>query len=815
MMLFQVLIGVPMYKELSPVDLKSRFDLKKLNCKTTEELRPLEGIIGQDRAVKALKFGLNIQQNGFNIFVSGYTGTGRTTGVSEFVQEFAKSKPLPHDWCYVNNFNTPYEPNAISLPSGRGKVFQNDMKIFILSIRSLIPKTFESKDYSEKRDSVVKSIEVQKEKLLNDMNKRAQDQGFVLKSSQIGVFIVPVIDGKLLNEQDFLLLSEEKKQEIQKKRSTINEDLKNTMDQVRDLEKKIDEEIRKINHDVALFSIEKHINDLNEKYKDIDEAVNFIGQVKDDILQNLTIFISGSAVDASAQSVFPWMKELPFKKYDVNLIVDNSNLDGAPVIIEQNPTYQNLFGRVEKEAQFGMLTTDFTMIRGGSLHKAAGGFIVIPVEELLKNFFSWDSLKNALVNKKITIEEAGEKLGYITTKGLKPEAIPLNVKVILIGNPIHYDLLFSLDQDFKKLFKVRADFDLVMERNDENIKKYASFVCTLCEKEGLKHMEAGAVAKIVEYGSRLAENKNKISTRFSDISDIVFEANLYSTQDNSKYINASHIIKAIEEKIDRSNLVHEKIKELIGDGVILIDTKGSKIGQINGLSVSSTGDYIFGRPSRVTASAGMGKEGIIDIERETKLGGPIHTKGVLILGGFIAGRYSKDKPLSLSARIVFEQSYGAIEGDSASSAELYAIISALAEAPLRQDIAVTGSVNQKGEVQAIGGVNEKIEGFYEICKESGLTGSQGVIIPESNVMNLMLKDEIIDSVKQKLFHIFAVNNIDEGIEILTGIKAGKINDDGTFEKDSINYRADQKIKMFSEKFREKPEHNRVCQENIY
>jgi len=815
MMLFQVLIGVPMYNELSPVDLKSRFDLKKLNCKTTEELRPLEGIIGQDRAVKALKFGLNIQQNGFNIFVSGYTGTGRTTGVSEFVQEFAKSKPLPHDWCYVNNFNTPYEPNAISLPSGRGKVFQNDMKIFILSIRSLIPKTFESKDYSEKRDSVVKSIEVQKEKLLNDMNKRAQDQGFVLKSSQIGVFIVPVIDGKLLNEQDFLLLSEEKKQEIQKKRSTINEDLKNTMDQVRDLEKKIDEEIRKINHDVALFSIEKHINDLNEKYKDIDEAVNFIGQVKDDILQNLTIFISGSAVDASAQSVFPWMKELPFKKYDVNLIVDNSNLDGAPVIIEQNPTYQNLFGRVEKEAQFGVLTTDFTMIRGGSLHKAAGGFIVIPVEELLKNFFSWDSLKNALVNKKITIEEAGEKLGYITTKGLKPEAIPLNVKVILIGNPIHYDLLFALDQDFKKLFKVRADFDLVMERNDENIKKYASFVCTLCEKEGLKHMEAGAVAKIVEYGSRLAENKNKISTRFSDISDIVFEANLYSTQDNSKYINASHIIKAIEEKIDRSNLVHEKIKELIGDGVILIDTKGSKIGQINGLSVSSTGDYIFGRPSRVTASAGMGKEGIIDIERETKLGGPIHTKGVLILGGFIAGRYSKDKPLSLSARIVFEQSYGAIEGDSASSAELYAIISALAEAPLRQDIAVTGSVNQKGEVQAIGGVNEKIEGFYEICKESGLTGSQGVIIPESNVMNLMLKDEIIDSVKQKLFHIFAVNNIDEGIEILTGMKAGKINDDGTFEKDSINYRADQKIKMFSEKFREKPEHNRVCQENIY
>lgn len=791
-------------KELSPADLKAAFDAKKLNCRTTEELSPLEGIIGQDRAVKALKFGLEIKDNGFNIFVSGYTGTGRTTGVSEFVQELAKEKPVPPDWCYVNNFNNNYEPKAISLPAGMGKVFQEDIKTLITSIRNLIPKTFESKDYSEKKDSVIKNIELQKDKLLNDLNKRVQEQGFVLKSSQIGVFIVPIIDGKLLNEQDFLLLSEDKKQQIQSKRAAVNDDLKKTMDRVRDLEKQKDDEIRKLNHDAALFAIDKNINDLKEKFKDVPEAVEHIELVKNDVLQNLAVFIAGQVPDIQSQSVFPWMKELPFKKYEVNLIVDNSALKGAPVVIEHNPTYQNIFGRIEKEAQFGVLTTDFTMIRGGSLHKSSGGFLVIPVEELLKNFFSWDSLKNSLVNKKITIEEAGEKLGYITTKGLKPEAIPLSVKVILIGNPLYYDLLFTLDQDFKKLFKVRADFDLFMERNDENIKKYASFACTLCIKEGLRHLEAAAVAKIIEYGSRLAEDKNKISTRFSDISDVIFEGNFYAGQENAKYIKASHLEKAIGEKVYRSNLIHERIKEMIANGTILIDTSGEKVGQLNGLSVSSTGDYIFGRPSRVTATAGIGKEGIIDIERETKLGGPIHTKGVLILGGFLAERYSKDKPLSLAARIVFEQSYGGVEGDSASSAELYAILSALSDLPLKQYIAVTGSVNQKGQVQAVGGVNEKIEGFYEVCRNNGLTGQQGVIIPSGNVRNLMLNEEVIESVKKGQFHIFAVNTIDEGIEILTGVRAGKLNDDGSFEKDTVNYLADQKIRQFTEKLKEKP-----------
>jgi len=789
---------------LSPISykqLKDSFNSKNLNCKTTEELEPLEGIIGQDRAVKSLKFGLNIENNGFNIYVSGYSGTGRTTSVKEFVQDIAKTKPTPYDWCYVNNFKDSYQPNAIKLPAGKGKCFQEDMKNFISSIRVLLPKTFESKDYVEKRDSIIKNIESKKEKLLSDLNRRAAESGFVLKSTQIGVFIVPLIDGKILSDQEFLSLPQEKIEEIRQKREKVNDDLKITMEEVRDLDKILNEELKKLNHDVALYTIEKSVNDIKDKYKKIDEVLEFIEDVKDDILKNVDIFISGQSQDFSSAQLFPWMKDVPFKKYEVNLIVDNSSLKGAPVIIEKNPTYQNLFGRIEKEAQFGVLTTDFTMIRGGSLHNANGGFLVMPVEELLKNFFSWDSLKMALLDKKITIEEAGEKLGFITTKGLKPEPIPLNIKIVLIGNPIYYYLLHSLDEDFKKLFKIKADFDIEMDKTSENIKKYASFICMLCKKENLKHIDAEAVAKIIDYGSRLAENKNKLTTKFSAISDLIFEANYYAQLEKSKYIKQSHVLKALDEKVYRSNLLAEKIRELIANGTILIDIEGEKIGQVNGLSVIDLGDYSFGRPSRVTVTIGIGKDGIIDIERETKLGGPIHTKGVLILGGYLTEKFSKDKPLNLSARIVFEQSYSGVEGDSASSAELYALLSALSDIPIKQNFAVTGSVNQKGQIQAIGGVNEKIEGFFEICKIKGFTGEQGVIIPEANIKNLMLKDEVVEAVKQKKFHIYAVKTVDEGIEILTGVKAGKLKPDGTFEKNSINYRIDLRLRDFIKKMK--------------
>ncbi|TET48261.1 MAG: ATP-binding protein [Actinomycetota bacterium] len=788
-----------MISSLPPGKLKFKFDHKKLNCRSTEELTPLEGIIGQDRAVKALKFGLNIENGGFNIFVAGYSGTGRMTGVKNFVEELAKNKPIPSDWIYVNNFKNSYEPKAIKLPAGKGGVFAGNMNNFISSIRELLPKTFSSKDYTEKKESITRGSEEEKGKLLQDLRKKAHHQGFTLKTTQIGLFVVPAIAGKPMTEDQYMALSQQEKDDIQRKKTGINKALQKTMNQIRDLDRRISEETKKLNHEVALYTIGKFVNDIRQDYKNNPGIQEYMKEVEKDILNNINNFIPAKPSNGVMPAMFPWMRELPFKKYEVNVLVDNSGLSGAPVVIEQNPTHQNLFGRIEKEVQLGVLSTDFTMIHSGSLHKANNGFLVIPVEDLFKNIFSWDGLKMSLRDKKIIIEEASERLGIISTKWLKPEPIPLNIKVILIGIPHHYSILYNMDIDFKKLFKVKADYDLVMKRDKNNIEKYARFICTLCIKDNLNHLKSSSVARVLEYGIRLSGDQNKISTRFAEISNIITEANFYSKEQGKDYIEEDHIEKAIEEKYYRSNLIQEKIKEMIYDGTILIDTTGSIIGQVNGLSVINLGDYAFGRPSRVTVSVGMGKAGIIDIERETKLGGPIHTKGVMILSGYITEKYAVDRPLNLSARIVFEQSYGGVKGDSASGAELYAMLSALSGVPINQNLAVTGSVNQKGEVQAIGGVNEKIEGFFEICKSKGLNGKQGVLIPHSNIKNLMLKDEVIKAVEADNFHIYGVKTIDEGIEILTGVKAGKRGKTGKFPRNSINSEVDEKIKEFTDK----------------
>lgn len=788
-----------MISGLSPEKLRYNFDHSKLKCNTTDELKPLEGIIGQERAVKALKFGLNIENSGFNIFVAGYSGTGRMTGVKDFVKELARTKPVPSDWCYVNNFNDSYEPLAIKLPPGEGRVFEEDMDNLISSVRDLLPRTFSSKDYTDKKELITRSIKEEKDRLMQDLRKEAHQQGFALKTTRIGLFMVPAVGGKPLSEDQYMNLPQNEKDEIQRKKTGINKKLQETVNKIRNLDRKINKEIKKLNHEVALYTIEKYVDDFRNKYSRNEHILKYIELVKEDILKNLNNFLPGKPVNAAVPAMFPWMKELPFKKYKVNVLVDNSGFKGAPVVIEQNPTHNNLLGRIEKEAQLGVLSTDFTMIRAGSLHKANNGFLVLPVEDIFKNIFSWDSLKMSLRDKKITIEETSEKLGVVSTKSLKPEPIPLNIKVILIGNPYHYNILYNMDSDFRKLFKVKADYDLSMKKNGVNIKDYARFICTLCTKENLNHLKSNAVAKILEYGIRLAGDRERITTRFSEISNLITEADFYARNEDKKYIEATHIEKAIEEKHYRSNLIQEKIKDMMDDGTILISTAGSIVGQVNGLSVLNTGDYAFGRPSRVTVSIGMGKAGIIDIERETKLGGPIHTKGVLILSGYLTEKYAVERPLNLSARIVFEQSYGGVEGDSASSAELYAMLSAISDIPIDQNLAVTGSVNQKGEVQAIGGVNEKIEGFFEVCKLRGLNGKQGVLIPHSNLKNLMLKDEVVEAVKDKKFAVYGIKNIDEGIEVLTGVKAGKRNKSGKFPKNSINFAVDEKIKEFTEK----------------
>jgi lon-related putative ATP-dependent protease len=790
--------------ELPPESLRKICEAKFIRCETTEDLVPIREIIGQERAVRALKFGLGIKDHGFNIYVAGYPGTGRKTAVKNFVEEVAQDKPVPPDWCYVNNFSNQYEPKAIRLSPGKGKEFRDNVRNLIENIRTALPKAFESDDYASRRDATIRGLEKQRKDLIDKLNAKAQQEGFVIQSTPIGLLLIPVVNGKPLSQEELLSLPQETKSKIQERREKLEAELRNTMRQFLDMERKIREEIKKLNREVALYAIGHLVEAIVEKYSDNSEITGYLKDVQNDILDNLSQFIKRGEAQQRLPFPVPWMREAIFRKYDVNVVVDNSDCKGAPVVMETNPTYQNLIGRTEKEAQFGALITDFTMIRGGSLHKANNGFLIIPVEDLLRNPFSYEALKRAIRDKNIVIEEPQERYGFISTKSLKPEPIPLDIRVILIGNPYLYQQLFILDTDFSELFKVKAEFDTSMERTEENVKKYAAFVCTLCEKENLKHLEQSALAKLIEYSQRIAEDQQKLSTRFAEVGDIIREANFYAVQDKSDAVTEKHVKKAIEEKIYRSRLIQEKIQEMITRGVLLIDTDAEKVGQVNGLSVMGIGDFAFGNPSRVTASIGLGREGVIDIEREAKMGGPIHTKGVLILSGYLNQKYAQDKPLSLSARLVFEQSYGGVEGDSASSTELYAILSALSELPIKQNIAVTGSVNQKGEVQAIGGVNEKIEGFFEVCKAGGLTGEQGVMIPESNVQNLMLKEEIVDAVKARKFHIYSAKSIDEGIEVLTGTKAGIKRQDGTFEKETVNYRVNKQLKDMDEKLKEFP-----------
>ncbi len=793
-----------MVNELPAEKLRRECDAGLMRCDTTRGLVPLQKIIGQERAVRALKFGLEIKERGFNVYVAGLPGTGRTTAVTNFLEETARTKPVPPDWCYVYNFRNPYEPKVIKLAPSRGKHLREGMATFITEAQRILPKSFESEDYGARKAATIKAVEEERQKLMGQIAKRAQEEGFMLRASPVGWLMIPVIKGKPVGDQEFLALDQKTREEIEKKREQLTEQFTSVMRQLRELEGKANEALQKLDHDVALFAIGHIVADLEEEYKDFPDAATYIDDVQNDILDNLPKFIKGHEEAPQTPFPVPWTRQAPVKKYEVNVIVDNSNVNGAPVVIESNPTYQNLFGRVEKEAQFGALVTDFTMIRGGSLHKANGGYLILPVEELLRNPFSYDSLKRALRNEHIVIEEAEERLGFMTTKSLKPEPIPLSVKVILIGDPYLYQQLYVLDMEFNQLFKVKADFDTTMDRTEENTQQYATFVCTLCQKENLKHLDGSGLAKLIEHSSRLAEDQQKLSTRFAEVADIIREANFYATQENSDFVTGTHVKRAVEEKVYRSKLIQEKIQEMITRGILLIDTEAENVGQVNGLSVIDMGDFTFGTPSRVTASAGLGREGVVDIEREAKMGGPIHTKGVLILSGYLNGKYAQDKPLSLSARLVFEQNYEGVEGDSASSTELYAILSALSELPLKQNLAVTGSVNQKGEIQAIGGVNEKIEGFFEVCKAKGFTGKQGVMIPESNVQNLMLKEEIVEAVKEGKFHIFSVKTVDEGIEILTGVKAGERQKDGAFEEATVNYRVDKRLGEMAERLREFP-----------
>lgn len=790
--------------KLSPEQMRRTFDPKTLGVAKVAERQARENIIGQKRAVSALQFGLEIRNSGFNIYVAGPPGIGKMTAVQSFLEELARRKDTPPDWCYLNEFEDSYQPKVCQLPPGRGRALQQDMKSLITHVRREIPKALESEEYNTRREATIKSLDKQRAQAMEKLNTQAAEAGFMLQTTPFGLATIPMLKGQPLSDTDYQALPAETREDFQRRHETLKDGLKATMKQIRDLERVAQEKLQALDQQVALYIVGALMEELHEKYHDLPEVIAHLKAVQKDILENIETFKSSAAPNPAPDGsavVTPWLRELPFRKYQVNVLVDNSEQKGAPVVVELNPSYNNLFGRVEKEVQFGALYTDFTMIKPGSFHRANGGYLVMPIDDVLRNLLSWEGVKRALRSGEVEIEEIGERLGYMATKSLRPRPIPINIKVVLVGRPLLYYLLHAYDEDFPELFKVKADFDTRMANSEENIQDILTFLPAFCDKEKLQHLDNTAKAKVLEYSARLAEDQEKLSAHFGALADIIREANFWALQAGATRISAVHVQKALDAKIYRSNLIQEHLQEMIQRGTLLIDTAGQAVGQVNGLSVISLGDYFFGKPSRITASVAPGRDGVIDLEREVKLGGPIHSKGVLILSGYLAQQFAQDKPLTLTAQLVFEQSYEGVEGDSASSTELYALLSALSDLPIKQGIAVTGSVNQRGEVQAIGGVNQKIEGFFDVCKAKGLDGAQGVMIPQSNVPNLMLRDDVVAAVAAKQFSIWSVGTIAEGIEILTGVPAGARGPEGKFPEGTVNHRVENRLREFAERLK--------------
>ena len=790
-------------KELTYEQLQVEYDPNLLGFETTEELEPLYDIIGQDRAVRAMEVGLKIKVRGYNIYISGLSGSGKTTFAEAYTKKLAANEPKPDDWCYVYNFDHPSQPIAIHLPAGKGKEFKKDMERFVDIIKSEIPKAFSSDDYEKEKANIIKEFQNRRGQLIEQLNKDAEKQGFKVKTTNAGIYFLPIIEGKTLTEEEYEELDEQFKTEIREKSQQLQIGTLDIIRKIKNIEKEAEEKISEWEHKIALFAVGMHINDLRDKYKDYKQILEYLEKLQEDILENLEDFMEDGSEHEQSQNLLWYALSSeeygPEEKYQVNLLVDNSESVGAPVITDFNPTYYNLVGKVEYENEYGAMNTDYTMIKPGLLHQANGGYLILQVDDVLRNPHSWEALKRALRTRKITIENLQEQLGLVAISTLRPEPIPLNLKVILIGSADIYQFLLEYDEDFEKLFKIKVDFDEEMDKNEENIYKLARFISSFCKREKTLPFHSTGVAKVIDYSSRLVEDRRKLTTRFNDIVEVLVESAMWADVEKSDCVYAEHVNKAIKEKEYRSNRYDEKLLKLIEEGTIMVDTEGFVVGQINGLSILDMGDYCFGKPSRITASTYIGKSGIVNIEREVEMSGTTHSKGILILSGYIGQKYAQEMPLSLTASVCFEQLYSGIDGDSASSAELYAILSSLSEVPINQGIAVTGSVNQKGEIQPIGGVNQKVEGFFELCRVRGFTGTQGVIIPHQNVVNLVLKKEVLEAVKNGKFHIYPIKTIDEGIEILTGVKAGKRKKDGTYPKGTVNYKVYEKLKSFAEK----------------
>lgn len=791
------------YPELPVNKLRFTCDENLFHFETTASISPLDVMIGQKRAVKAVEFGLFAKNHGYNIFISGLVGTGKITYAKAAVTKVAAEQQTPGDWCYVNNFKNSSQPIALLLPAGMGHVFSQEIEDLMEDIKTEVSKVFNSDDYESAKNNTIKSFQERRTVIIDSFNEKASEYGILPQWSTTGFVGMPMKDGKTLSPEEFQTLDKEEREATEKKILTVHEKAMEVIRRMQELEREMREEIRKLDSKVGLFAAGSMIDEVKQKYQDHHEVVDYLEAVKEEVVKNISDFKANSAED-DQNNPFAFLKknnqDSIRDKFKVNLLVDNRELKGAPVIFESNPTYYNLVGRVEYETRMGMVSTDFTMIKAGALHKANGGYLILNARDVLTNIGSWEALKRILNTQKLFVENLSEQYGMMAMASLKPQPVPINVKVVLIGNPYLYYLMYNYDEDFCKLFKIHADFDTQMDSTTDNIIKMAEFISSTIEAKQLKHFDRSAVARMVEYSCRLAGSQKKLTTRFSEVVKILCEADIWATMNKSDIVTGNHVKQAIEEKKYRSNKYEEHLQEMIADGKLMIDTKDRKIGQVNGLAVMAVGEYMFGKPSRITANTYMGKSGIVNIERETKMSGTSHTKGVLILSGYIGQKYAQKYPLALTASLTFEQLYGGIDGDSASSTELYALLSSLSGVPIKQYFAVTGSVNQKGEVQPIGGVTEKIEGFFNICKMKGLTGEQGVMIPHQNVDELVLNDEVIEAVEQGKFHIYEVKTIDQGIELLTDVPAGECRVDGTYPPGSIHYLVMQRLKEYTDSF---------------
>lgn len=753
--------------------------------KTTEGIEPAHGFIGQDRARKAVEQALEIKEKGFNVFVVGLPGTGRRSFVTSYLQHVAATMPTPRDWIYVYNFSNPSEPEAIPLEPGRGKVFKQDMQQLADEVMDALEKIFESEEYGRKKSELEDEYIQRKTKLWEELKQKAAELGFTVQITPTGVVSVPVYDGKPITPEIFESLPEEVRQAFNENSRKLKLIVEGTLYRSRKLDREYKEKLMALDKEAALFTIGAMFEELKSQYESNPSILRYLTNVQNDILENLAQL---RGEDQEVRQAFK-------RRYSVNLVVDNSGTVGAPVVFERNPTYANLAGKVEYYSKSGMLFTDFTMIKPGAFHRANGGFLILEAENVLRYPYAWEYVKRCLMTEQVVVENLESALGLSSIVSLRPQPIPLNVKVFLICTPRLYYLLQIYDEDAEKLFRIKSEFDWEMEANKENVEKYLGFISSTCCRLNTPHLERSAVEKVLWYSSRLAGDKTKFSVRFGEISSLIREACNIAIKKKAQVVKKEHVDEAIKQREERVNLLQTKYDEHIKARDLMIETKGTRVGQVNGLTVIDLRDHTFGIPVKITAKVHLGEGGVIDIQREVDLSGNIHNKAVLTIEGFFRERYSRQVRLSLSATLSFEQVYSVVEGDSASVAEVLALISAIANVPLRQDIAITGSMNQHGEVQPVGGVTEKVEGFYRACKLQGLTGTQGVIIPKSNLKNLILKDEILESIKKGEFHIWAIEHIDQAIELLTGKKAGGITKKGKFEKGSVNYLVVQALKQ--------------------